>query len=76
MKQKKAPQRRPKKVEKTRLDFEITYKNYQELSRFTNDRAKISGQKRSGITAKQQRKVTREIKRARHLGLLPFKPSN
>jgi len=52
---------------------EISYKNYEYLSRFMNDRAKIFGQKQTGLSAKKQRRLTREIKRARHLGLLPYK---
>ncbi len=55
------------------VDFEISYKNYEQLARFMNDRARIVGRSRSGVSAKQQRKITREIKRARYLGLLPFK---
>lgn len=55
------------------VDFEISYKNYEQLARFLNDRARIIGRSRSGLTPKQQRRLTREIKRARHLGLLPFK---
>jgi small subunit ribosomal protein S18 len=55
-----------------KINFEISYKNYEKLARFMNDRAKIWGRKRTVIAAKQQRKIAREIKRARHLGLLPF----
>jgi len=73
MRSKKTQTRRPIRREKILLDFVISYRNYEGLAKYTNDRAKISGQKRSGLTAKQQRKLTREIKRARHLGLLPFK---
>jgi small subunit ribosomal protein S18 len=55
-----------------KINFEISYKNYEGLARFMNDRAKILGRKRTGIAARDQRKLTREIKRARILGLLPF----
>lgn len=61
-----------KVVKIKKLDFEVTYKNYEKLARFMNDRAKIQGRKRSGLSAKDQKKVTEAIKRARHLGLLPF----
>lgn len=54
------------------VGFEISYKNYEKLSSFMNDRAKILGRKRTGLSAKMQKKITQEIKRARHLGLLPF----
>jgi small subunit ribosomal protein S18 len=53
--------------------FEISYKNYERLARFMNDRAKISARKRTSLSAKDQRRLSREIKRARHLALLPFK---
>ena len=55
------------------VDFEISYRNYEQLARFLNDRARIIGRSRTGLSPKQQRRLTREIKRARHLGLLPFK---
>lgn len=42
------------------------------LRRFISDRGKIIGQARSGLCAKHQRGLTRAIKHARHLALLPF----
>lgn len=54
---------------------ELSYKNAEYLSRFMNDRAKVYDKKQTGLTAKLQRRLSREIKRARHLALLPFKPS-
>jgi small subunit ribosomal protein S18 len=57
-----------------KLDFVPSYKVYEKLARFMNDRAKIYGRKKTGLSAKDQKKITREIKRARHLGLLPFSP--
>jgi small subunit ribosomal protein S18 len=50
------------------------YKEYKDLARFLTDRAKILGKERSGVCTKHQRKLTVEIKRARHLGLLPYSP--
>lgn len=55
------------------FDFEVTYKNYEELTKLINDRGRIIGSKRTGLSSKHQKLVSREIKRARHLGLLPFK---
>lgn len=55
------------------FNFEVTYKNYEDLGKLINDRARIMGRKRSGLSAGEQRLVSREVKRARHLGLLPFK---
>lgn len=48
------------------------YKNAEELGRYITDRAKIVGKLRSGLCAKHQRRTAAAIKRARHLGLLPY----
>ncbi len=50
------------------------YKNYKELLPFISERARILPRLRTGVCAKHQRRLAREIKRARHLGLLPFVP--
>jgi len=54
---------------------EPDYKDYEKLSKFMTDRAKIVGRRRSGLCAKHQRRVGIGVKRARHLGLLPFTAS-
>jgi small subunit ribosomal protein S18 len=51
-----------------------SYKEYEELARFLTDRAKIVNKDRSGVCTRHQRALTVEIKRARHLGLLPYSP--
>ncbi len=51
---------------------EFDYKNVKLLRQFITERGKIIGRSRSGITAKQQRSLTKAIKRARILALLPF----
>jgi small subunit ribosomal protein S18 len=48
------------------------YKDYNNLAKFMTDRSKIIGESRSGLCAKHQRRLSIAIKRARHLGLLPF----
>jgi small subunit ribosomal protein S18 len=48
------------------------YKDHEKLAGFVTDRAKIVGRKRTGVCSKHQRRLTMEVKRARHLGLLPF----
>lgn len=52
-----------------------SYKDYTNLGKFISDRAKIIGKARTGVCSKHQRVLGGEIKRARHLGLLPFTPS-
>lgn len=54
---------------------EPSYKDYEALSKFMNDRAKVIGKDRTGICAKHQKRLATAIKRARHLALLPFVPS-
>ncbi len=54
-----------------RID-EIDYKNVQILSRFVDNYGRIHNRRKTRVTAKLQRKVTRAIKRARHLALMPY----
>lgn len=51
-----------------------SYTDLESLKRFLTDRAKIVAKERSGACAKHQRAITRNIKYARHLSLLPFVP--
>lgn len=51
-----------------------SYTDLANLRRFLTDRAKIVAKERSGVCAKHQRQVARNIKYARHLSLLPFVP--
>ncbi|OGM29646.1 30S ribosomal protein S18 [Candidatus Woesebacteria bacterium RIFCSPHIGHO2_01_FULL_44_10] len=48
------------------------YKEYADLERFVTTRGKIVGRKRSGLCARHQRSLAREVKRARHIGLIAF----
>ncbi len=48
------------------------YKDYKSLEKMLSDRAKILGRDRTGVCNKHQRILTIQIKRARHLGLLPY----
>lgn len=50
----------------------VDYTNTKLLQRFINDQGKILPKRITGVTAKQQRAVSRAIKYARHLALLPF----
>lgn len=51
---------------------DIDYKRVQVLSRFVDRHGRILSRRKTRISAKMQRKVTREIKRARHLALMPY----
>jgi len=48
------------------------YNDTQTLSRYITERGKIIGRARSGVCAKHQRRLSKAIKYARHLALLPF----
>ncbi len=50
----------------------VDYKDVDLLSRFVSDRGRILPRRVTGTYAKNQRKVTQAIKRARFMGLLPF----
>ncbi|OGK39836.1 30S ribosomal protein S18 [Candidatus Roizmanbacteria bacterium RIFCSPHIGHO2_12_FULL_44_10] len=51
---------------------EPTYKDPVTLKRFVTSRGKIVAPEKSGLTAKNQRKLARHIKYARYLALLPY----
>ena len=50
----------------------IDYKDERKLSRFVTDRGKIVPRRISGTCARHQRQLTRAIKRARFMALLPY----
>lgn len=54
------------------LEQEISYKDVELLSTFLTEQGKILPRRVNGLTAKQQARVTKAIKRARILALLPF----
>lgn len=49
---------------------DIDFKNTETLKRFLTDLGKIKSRKKTGLCAKHQRKLTKAVKRARHLGLI------
>ncbi|WP_445666170.1 30S ribosomal protein S18 [Fodinibius sp. AD559] len=54
----------------------IDYKDTDLLERFMNDQGKILPRRVTGTSAKYQRQLSRAIKRARFLGLLPYVADN
>ena len=50
----------------------IDYKDVELLRRFLAPSARIMSRRRTGVTAKNQRKLSDAIKHARFMGLLPF----
>nr|QUE28579.1 ribosomal protein S18 [Porphyrostromium japonicum] len=51
---------------------EIDYKDIDLLKKFVTEQGKILPRRLTGLTAKQQKKVSKSIKRARMLAYLPF----
>ncbi|MBN1586299.1 MAG: 30S ribosomal protein S18 [Candidatus Omnitrophica bacterium] len=65
--------RRPRRRKVVNLPVEeIDYKDVAKLQKFTTERGKIIPSRISGLPAKQQRLITRAIKRARQVALLPY----
>ncbi len=63
-----------RRLPRRRMDIQadkVTYKNPDYLSKFTTETGKILPRRITGITAWLHRKITREIKRARAVNLLP-----
>lgn len=54
----------------------IDYKDENQLHRFTSDRGKILPRRVSGTCAGHQRQLSKAIKRARHLALIPYLPDH
>jgi len=52
----------------------VDYKDVQTLRRFISSFGKIRPRRRTGLSARYQRKVAKAIKQARIAGLIPFVP--
>jgi small subunit ribosomal protein S18 len=50
----------------------IDYKDANFLLAFVNEQGKLLPRRLTGTSAKYQRKVTQAVKKARHIGLLPY----
>ena len=59
-------------MEDSKLIKKINYKEYKFLRKFITDQGKIIPAHVTGVSAKYQRMITREVKKARVLALLPF----
>lgn len=74
---KKTRRERPSRVAKApkvsvKKDYRFSYKDVEMLKNFISGQGMILSRDRTGLTQKQQRQLAIEIKRARHLALLPF----
>jgi small subunit ribosomal protein S18 len=50
----------------------IDYKDVELLKKYVTERGKILPRRMTGLTSKQQRDLTKSIKRARQVALLPY----
>jgi len=48
------------------------YKDFKTLQRYITPLGKIESRKKTGLQEKQQKQLALAVKKARHLGLLPF----
>ena len=63
---------RKKPISKVIKGLPVDYKDVDVLLSYISDRAKISSSYRTGNAAKDHRSLTKAIKRARHMALLPI----
>lgn len=67
----RTPANRPRrKVARGSVIFD--YKQPETLTKYLNEYGRIRPRRQTGLSAADQRKLVREVKRARHLALLPF----
>ena len=50
----------------------IDYKDIKTLTKFVSERGKIIPSRISAVSAKKQRELSKAIKRARYIGLMPY----
>jgi len=58
------------------INQKIDYKDIDLLKLFVTEQGKILPRRATGVTVQQQRQISKAIKRARVLSLLPFVASN
>nr|AYR06275.1 ribosomal protein S18 [Renouxia sp.] len=61
-----------KKYQTIKANEEIDYKDTDLLGKFITEQGKILPKRITGLSTKQQKKLTRSIKKARILSFLPF----
>ncbi len=53
-------------------NFVLDYKNAEQLKKFINEKGKILPRRATGACAKHQRFITLQVKRARHIAIIPY----
>lgn len=73
----KAKLKTRKKKKMSNLDSKfINYKNVELLGKYITETGKIVPGRVSGVTSSQQRKITKAIKIARYMALIPYTDSH
>ena len=54
------------------IEYKVDYKDVDRLRHFINDRGKIEPRRKLATCALAQRAISHAVKRARHVGLLPY----
>jgi small subunit ribosomal protein S18 len=67
---------RRRECEFTKYGIVPDYKDIKRLQKYLTAQGKILPRRRTGVTAKMQRRLAVAIKRARHLALLPAAPTH
>jgi len=55
-----------------KINKKIDYTDIDLLTKYTTDQGKILPRRINGLSSKEQKKITKSIKRARLLSLIPF----
>ena len=61
-----------RRIQQAQTESEIDYKDLDALRQFIGETGKIVPSRITGTTARFQRRLAQEIKRARYLALLPY----
>lgn len=61
-----------RKISPLKINEAIDYKNIELLGKFLTEQGKILPRRTTGLTTKQQTRLTKAVKKARLLSLLPF----
>ena len=73
-KRERRPRKRPSKL--LEGDTNLNYKNVELLGKYITETGKIVPGRVSGVTSSQQRKITKAIKIARYMALIPYTDSH
>ncbi len=60
-----------KKIDNNKINH-VDYKDLEFINKFLNPYGRIIARKHTGLSAKNQKKVEKAIKRARFMALIPF----